>query len=96
MPDPLWHDLGLVADLAQRPLQQITIGRTRIALSHRDGEFAAISGACNHVGGPLGDGRLDGEYVVCPWHNMEITIVYVQHQQCSRRGHLYQAVQAAR
>jgi multimeric flavodoxin WrbA len=34
-----------------------------------NGRFAAISGACNHVGGPLGDGRLDGEYVVCPWHN---------------------------
>ncbi len=69
MPDPQWHDLGPTAELATRPLQQITIGRTRIALSYRDGEFAAISGACNHVGGPLGDGRLDGEYVVCPWHN---------------------------
>jgi nitrite reductase/ring-hydroxylating ferredoxin subunit len=20
------------------------------------------------VGGPLGEGKLDGEYVVCPWH----------------------------
>jgi multimeric flavodoxin WrbA/nitrite reductase/ring-hydroxylating ferredoxin subunit len=69
MPDPRWHDLGPVEELARKPLQQITIGRTRIALSHRDGEFAAISGACNHVGGPLGDGRLDGDYIVCPWHN---------------------------
>ncbi len=24
---------------------------------------------CNHVGGPLGQGRLDGDYIVCPWHN---------------------------
>ena len=28
-----------------------------------------VSNACNHVGGPLGNGRLDGSYIVCPWHN---------------------------
>ncbi len=69
MTEPLWHDLGPVDGLAATPLQQITVGRTRIALSHCNGAFGAISGACNHVGGPLGDGRLDGEYVVCPWHH---------------------------
>ena len=64
-----WHDLGPVAELAQRPLQQIVVGRHRLAVTHHDGVFGVISGACNHTGGPLGDGRLDGEYVVCPWHN---------------------------
>jgi multimeric flavodoxin WrbA len=24
---------------------------------------------CNHAGGPLGEGRLDGDYITCPWHN---------------------------
>ena len=69
MTEPNWHDLGPVDGLATKSLQQITVGRTRIALSHVDGAFGAISGACNHVGGPLGDGSLDGEYVVCPWHH---------------------------
>jgi multimeric flavodoxin WrbA/nitrite reductase/ring-hydroxylating ferredoxin subunit len=41
----------------------------KIALSCRGGEFGAISGVCNHAGGPLGDGHLDGDYVVCPWHH---------------------------
>ena len=31
--------------------------------------FGAVSNICNHVGGPLGEGRLDGDYIVCPWHN---------------------------
>ncbi len=62
-------DVGAVADLALRSLQTVTVGRTRIALVYRDGRFSAISGVCNHVGGPLGEGRLDGEWVVCPWHN---------------------------
>ncbi len=69
MTESIWHDLGPTEVLATQELQQVVVGRTRIALSYRDGTFAAISGACNHVGGPLGDGRLDGEYVVCPWHH---------------------------
>lgn len=69
MADSEWHDLGPVDKLADRPLRQIKVNRTPIALSYVDGRFSAISGVCNHVGGPLGDGRLDGDYVVCPWHN---------------------------
>ena len=67
--DARWHDLGSVEELSRHSLRQITIGRTKIALSCRDGRFAAISGACNHVGGPLGEGTLEGDYVVCPWHH---------------------------
>lgn len=66
---PRWHDLGPVDDLRDPPLRQVRVGRTTIALSHADGEFGAISGVCNHVGGPLGDGSLAGDYVVCPWHH---------------------------
>jgi multimeric flavodoxin WrbA/nitrite reductase/ring-hydroxylating ferredoxin subunit len=69
MSDPVWHDAGAADELRQAPLRQLVIGRTRIALSFREGEFGAISGTCNHAGGPLGEGRLDGEYIVCPWHN---------------------------
>jgi nitrite reductase/ring-hydroxylating ferredoxin subunit/multimeric flavodoxin WrbA len=69
MPDSDYQDVGAAADLAVRGLAEITIGRTKLALSHRDGVFGVISGVCNHAGGPLGQGRLDGDYVVCPWHN---------------------------
>ena len=69
MPDPQWQDLGSVAELSLVPLQQIVVGRTRLAVSYVNGTFSIISGACNHAGGPLGEGRLDGDYIVCPWHN---------------------------
>jgi multimeric flavodoxin WrbA/nitrite reductase/ring-hydroxylating ferredoxin subunit len=68
-PDTSWIDLGPVEELRKAPLQEITAGRLRIALSYRDGEFGAVSNICNHVGGPLGKGTLDGDYVVCPWHH---------------------------
>lgn len=68
MPDQ-WHDLGPVDELTRVPLQQLVVGRTRLAVSYLNGAFSVVSGACNHAGGPLGDGRLDGDYIVCPWHN---------------------------
>ena len=63
MNEARWHDLGSVEELAKHRLRQITIGRTKIALSCKEGRFGAISGACNHVGGPLGEGHHDGEAV---------------------------------
>ncbi len=63
-----WVDVGAVAELSRQSVQAISVGKTRLALTCRDGEFGVISGACNHVGGPLAEGRLEGDYVVCPWH----------------------------
>lgn len=68
MPDTQWTDLGSVDELKSRPAQQLNLGKTKIALIYKDGEFTAISGVCNHIGGPLGDGTLEDDYVVCPWH----------------------------
>ena len=67
--EPRWHDLGEATELSRVPLQHIVVGRTRLALTHAGGVFSAISGTCNHAGGPLGEGELNGEYVVCPWHH---------------------------
>ena len=66
--EPDWCDLGDVEVLRTKPLQEIVVGKTRLAVSCKEGGFAVISGACNHVGGPLGQGTLEGDYVVCPWH----------------------------
>jgi multimeric flavodoxin WrbA/nitrite reductase/ring-hydroxylating ferredoxin subunit len=64
--DSEWHDLGPVAAL--QLLQEVVVGKTRLAVTWKDGELSVISGACSHVGGPLGQGTVDGEHVVCPWH----------------------------
>lgn len=68
MIDPEWTDVGDRKELEVTGVREILIGRTKIALTCKDGRFGAISGVCNHVGGPLGEGTLDGDYVVCPWH----------------------------
>ncbi len=68
MPEREWIEVGQVADLQRRTVTQITQGKTKIALVYKNSEFSAISGVCNHVGGPLGEGKLEGDYIVCPWH----------------------------
>jgi len=63
-----WHDVGAADELGAHAVQPIAIGRTKVALTCKDGSFGAIAGRCSHVGGPLGEGLLEGDYVVCPWH----------------------------
>ena len=53
MAGPDWIDIGSADELAKRTLQPVTAKRARLAVSYRNGEFSAISGVCNHVGGPL-------------------------------------------
>jgi nitrite reductase/ring-hydroxylating ferredoxin subunit/multimeric flavodoxin WrbA len=63
-----WIDVGAADDFRRRPLTEAKLGERLVAVSYKDGKFGVISNVCNHVGGPLGKGRLDGEFVVCPWH----------------------------
>src|SRR5580704_14406499 len=63
-----WVDIGSAEELAGTPLRSGKAGTIPVAISFKDGQFGVVSNACNHVGGPLGDGRLDGDYITCPWH----------------------------
>ncbi|QLH09361.1 NAD(P)H-dependent oxidoreductase [Candidatus Nitrosotenuis sp. DW1] len=64
-----WTDLGHVDSLKDPPLREVTLGTAVIAVSYREGKFGAVSNFCNHAGGPLGSGKLDDDYIICPWHN---------------------------
>ncbi len=64
-----WVDIGPVEQFSTSPLTEVELGRVRVAVSFRDGKFGVVSGVCNHVGGPLGQGQLHGDYIVCPWHH---------------------------
>jgi nitrite reductase/ring-hydroxylating ferredoxin subunit/multimeric flavodoxin WrbA len=68
MPETNWRDLGPLEEFTSQPLRQVLVDKTPIAVSYAGGAFGAVSGVCNHAGGPLGEGQLDGEYIVCPWH----------------------------
>jgi nitrite reductase/ring-hydroxylating ferredoxin subunit/multimeric flavodoxin WrbA len=67
--DDGWIDVGAAAELAGTALRRVAVENSELAISWRDGTFGAVANACNHTGGPLGDGHLDGDYIVCPWHH---------------------------
>jgi multimeric flavodoxin WrbA/nitrite reductase/ring-hydroxylating ferredoxin subunit len=69
MSDTLWQDLGSTADLRKHGITELMLGRHKVAVTWKDEVWGVVSNVCNHAGGPLGQGRLDGDYLVCPWHN---------------------------
>lgn len=40
-----------------------------ICLARHNGVLAAVDNWCPHRRGPLGQGWIEGEAVVCPWHS---------------------------
>ena len=40
-----------------------------VCLANVNGELSALDNVCPHRGGPLGQGWLEGNVVVCPWHS---------------------------
>ena len=66
--DENWIDVGPTELLRSQTLQRHKVGRLEIALSCVGEKFGAVHNVCNHAGGPLGEGALDGDYIVCPWH----------------------------
>ena len=79
MPEQGWVDVGSTEELSAAPLRHVSVEGRELALSFKGGQFGAVSNNCNHVGGPLGQGRLDGDYIVCPWHNWKF-------HRCSGKG----------
>lgn len=50
-------------------------GGVAVCLANVDGRLAALDNLCPHRRGPLGEGWLEGEAVVCPWHSWAFSTV---------------------
>lgn len=60
-----------VARLDDLPEGQPSLVETdgmQLVLARVDGDVFACSAECPHQGGPLGEGRLAGSRLTCPWH----------------------------
>jgi len=60
-----------VAQLSQLPadsVTEVTVGDAFYAICNVAGRVTALSGTCPHRGGPLGQGAIHGNYLMCPWH----------------------------
>jgi nitrite reductase/ring-hydroxylating ferredoxin subunit len=52
----------------------VRAGDAEIALAYVNGRFCAVQGRCLHLQGPLGEGRLEGSVLTCPWHGWQYDV----------------------
>jgi nitrite reductase (NADH) small subunit len=45
-----------------------------VCLANVNGELSALDNFCPHRQGPLGQGWLEGDAVVCPWHSWTFNV----------------------
>ena len=55
-------------DLPEGKLKKANANETPIVLVRREGRIFALAEKCSHLGGPLSEGKLEGNRVRCPWH----------------------------
>jgi nitrite reductase/ring-hydroxylating ferredoxin subunit/multimeric flavodoxin WrbA len=71
----VWHRVGSASDIRASAPVVATPGGQQVALFVFNGVLHAISNRCNHKGGPLAEGQLHGEFVMCPRHAWEYSVV---------------------
>ncbi len=64
-----------VSDLRDGETKEVAVGETKVLLTRLEGKFHAVGAVCTHYGGPLAEGALSGERVVCPWHQASFNVV---------------------
>jgi nitrite reductase (NADH) small subunit len=52
-------------------LKEFALGDKVICVANVNGTISAMDNVCMHRGGPLGQGMLEGDKVICPWHLWE-------------------------
>ncbi len=62
------HLAAKVSEIAPGTTRRVVVDSTGILLCNVGGKIYAIEDVCTHDGGPLDQGDLEGECIVCPRH----------------------------
>jgi nitrite reductase/ring-hydroxylating ferredoxin subunit/uncharacterized membrane protein len=63
-----WQSVMADSELREGDLKRVDVAGTPVLLTRYHGTIYALGNTCTHLGGPLADGHMDGDCVVCPWH----------------------------
>ena len=61
-------------DLEPGQRKIVEVNGRAIALFNIDGNFYALDNTCLHMGGPVGEGYVEGNVVTCPWHGWQYNV----------------------
>ncbi|MEM7524205.1 MAG: Rieske 2Fe-2S domain-containing protein [Pseudomonadota bacterium] len=75
VPTAEWEGVCAVAEIAEgrAKIARLSTG-DRVAVFRNEGKLSAISNACAHQNGPLGEGRIIDGCVTCPWHGFQYRV----------------------
>ena len=54
--------------------KEFELGDKVICVANVNGTITAMDNVCLHMGGPLGQGFLEGDKLICPWHGWEYDV----------------------
>jgi nitrite reductase (NADH) small subunit len=63
-----------VEDVPPGSVVRVRAGEEDLALANVGDELFAVQGHCIHLQGPLGEGRLEGHVLSCPWHGWQYDV----------------------
>lgn len=70
-----WAVIGDVGEIREGFAKVVRLpDGARVAVFRQDGKLSAISNACAHQNGPLGEGRVIDCLVTCPWHGFQYNV----------------------
>jgi nitrite reductase/ring-hydroxylating ferredoxin subunit/uncharacterized membrane protein len=63
-----WTPIIAAAELEESTPTRVMLGSTALVVVRRGDLVHALKATCSHAGGPLDEGELVGDTIVCPWH----------------------------
>jgi nitrite reductase/ring-hydroxylating ferredoxin subunit len=81
------------AELPENAPTKASLGATTLVLVRRGDLVHALKETCSHAGGPLSQGTLEGDTIVCPWHSSAFRLSdgAVRHGPAATRQVAYRA-----
>jgi 3-phenylpropionate/trans-cinnamate dioxygenase ferredoxin component len=67
-------DIGPVDEIQNGERLFVEIGDFQIVIFNIAEQFFAIGDVCSHDGGPLGDGELEDQQIICPRHGARFDV----------------------
>lgn len=64
-------EIAKTTDLAEGEMKEVAVEGQEILLARVGGKYYATQAKCNHMGGKLAAGKLEGTVVTCPLHHSQ-------------------------
>lgn len=70
------HFVPVMADseLGEGELRKVDAEGVPVLLTRYNAQVCALTETCTHAGGPLSEGKMEGNTVVCPWHGSRFNV----------------------